>query len=148
MRASCMGVHEHAALHGEARARTHARTRRLHTSAATSLFPLYLQRSGNGKLSLGVKSKNKAYVRESLKLYTDGINEKCSDAKLNSVLFSNRAHVESLLGEAKEARAESARTEYACAVHAHARCTVVHGSARCAAVRACVPAPTPAAPLP
>ncbi|KAG1680398.1 hypothetical protein FOA52_015489 [Chlamydomonas sp. UWO 241] len=56
------------------------------------------KRTGNGKLSLGVKSKNKAYVRESRKLYTDGINEKCSDDKLNSVLFSNRAHVESLLG--------------------------------------------------
>lgn len=87
----CMGRPVHA--------RTHARGGCTHT--CSHLAPPSLQRNGNGKLSLGVKSKNKAYVRESLKLYTDGINEKCSDDKLNSVLFSNRAHVESLLGESK-----------------------------------------------
>jgi hypothetical protein len=109
-----------------ARARTHAAA--AHPSAVTSLFPPSLQRTGNAKLSLGVKSKNKTYVRESLKLYTDGINEKCSDDKLTSVLFSNRAHVESLLGEAKK------HEQSVHAQSAHAR-TRAEWYARCDAVR-------------
>lgn len=65
------------------------------------LWPLIntTQTHGNKKLIVGLKAKNKLLLREAVGFYSQGISEKCSDNKLNSILYSNRAHVETLLGE-------------------------------------------------
>jgi len=54
--------------------------------------------NGNKKLQMGLKVKNKILLREAVDCYTKGLAEKGSDAALNSILLSNRAHAESLLG--------------------------------------------------
>eukprot|EP00873_Tetraselmis_striata_P040434 jgi/Tetstr1/460698/TSEL_000554.t1 len=53
---------------------------------------------GNKKLAVAKDSKNKLYYREAVAFYTKGLAEECADAKLNAVLYSNRAQVQLTLG--------------------------------------------------
>ncbi|KAJ9516376.1 hypothetical protein QJQ45_011032 [Haematococcus lacustris] len=59
--------------------------------------------NGNKKLQVGLKAKNKILLREAVEFYSKGLAEGCGNAKLNSVLLSNRSHVESLLGNWRKA---------------------------------------------
>ncbi|KAF5838388.1 hypothetical protein DUNSADRAFT_2924 [Dunaliella salina] len=54
--------------------------------------------NGNKKLQMGLKVRNKVLLREAVDCYTKGLAEKGNDPVLNSILLSNRAHAESLLG--------------------------------------------------
>ena len=53
---------------------------------------------GNNKLKVGIQADNKHVLREAIDFYSKGLALKCSDVRLNSILLSNRAHVESLRG--------------------------------------------------
>ena len=64
------------------------------------------QIQGNNKLKIGLQADNKHVLREAIDFYSKGLDLKCSDTKLNSILLSNRAHVSSLIGE----RAGSSQT--------------------------------------
>ena len=55
------------------------------------------------KLKVGLQSKSKLMLREAIKFYGEGLKLQCQDNSLNSVLFGNRAHVESLLGNWRNA---------------------------------------------
>jgi hypothetical protein len=66
-----------------------------------------LQKQGNNKLKIGLKAKNKILLREAVDFYTKGLELKCQDTGLNSVLLSNRAHVELLLGNWRKALQDS-----------------------------------------
>lgn len=61
-------------------------------------LPLCEQTQGNKKLAVAKDSKNKLYYREAVAFYTKGLAEECADAKLNAVLYSNRAQVQLTLG--------------------------------------------------
>ena len=56
---------------------------------------------GNNKLKVGLQAENKHVLREAIEFYVKGLALKCSDDRLNSILLSNKAHVESLIGELK-----------------------------------------------
>ena len=59
-----------------------------------------MQIQGNNKLKIGLQAEaNKHVLREAIDFYSKGLELKCSDTKLNSILLSNRAHVDSLIGE-------------------------------------------------
>ena len=58
---------------------------------------------GNRALKTGLKQRKKFFLRQSIEQYTEGINLQCSDAKLHAILFSNRAHVNLLLGNYRNA---------------------------------------------
>lgn len=62
------------------------------------MFAPALQRLGNDKLKMGLKVNNKHVLRDALEFYARGIAVKCSDPKLNSILYSNRAQAHSVLG--------------------------------------------------
>lgn len=66
-----------------------------------------LQTQGNNKLKVGLQAKKKLMLREAIKFYGEGLKLQCSDNSLNSVLLSNRAHVESLLGNSRNALADA-----------------------------------------
>ena len=58
---------------------------------------------GNRALKTGLKQRKKFFLRQAIEQYTEGINLQCSDAKLQSILLSNRAHVNLLLGNFRAA---------------------------------------------
>lgn len=72
-------------------------------SRATLPVPPSLQDQGNDALKVGLQQKKKFYLRQAIEQYTEGLNLMCSDAKLNAVLYSNRAHVNLLLGNYRNA---------------------------------------------
>ena len=47
---------------------------------------------------MGLQADNKHVLREAIEFYGKGLELKCSDSKLNSILHSNRAHVDALIG--------------------------------------------------
>ena len=57
-----------------------------------------LQRQGNEKLKFAQKTKQKLYYREAIDIYSKALALKCSDQKLNAVIYSNRAQVNLTLG--------------------------------------------------
>jgi hypothetical protein len=57
------------------------------------------QQQGNNKLRVGLKSKNRLLLREAADFYSKGLGVQCGDAVINTALYNNRAHVNSLLGE-------------------------------------------------
>lgn len=57
------------------------------------------QTSGNNKLRVGLKAKNRLLLREAVDFYNKGLALKCSDNAINVALYNNKAHVNSLLGE-------------------------------------------------
>lgn len=58
---------------------------------------------GNKKLEVGNKMRKTLYYQEAIGFYTKGIAEKCSDGKLNSQLYANRAHVQLILDNCRHA---------------------------------------------
>ena len=62
---------------------------------------------GNKKLQVGLQSKSKLMLREAIKFYGEGLKLQAKDEALNSVLLSNRAHVESLLGNWRNALSDA-----------------------------------------
>lgn len=50
-----------------------------------------------------MQQRKKFYLRQALEQYTEGINMQSADSILNSVLYSNRAHVNFLLGNYRNA---------------------------------------------
>ncbi|GAB4818948.1 hypothetical protein N2152v2_005994 [Parachlorella kessleri] len=58
---------------------------------------------GNKALQTGLQHKKKFYLREAIDKYSEGLALQCGDAELNSVLNSNRAHVNLLLGNFRNA---------------------------------------------
>lgn len=66
-----------------------------------------MQDQGNDALKVGLQQKKKFYLRQAIEQYTEGLNLMCSDAKLNAVLYSNRAHVNLLLGNYRNALEDS-----------------------------------------
>lgn len=64
---------------------------------------LLLQIQGNDALKLGNKLKKKFYMREAIKCYTKGLEHQCKDNVLNAVLYSNRSHVHTILGNDRSA---------------------------------------------
>jgi hypothetical protein len=65
---------------------------------ATAATAPQLQTQGNNKLRIGLKSKNRLLLREAADFYTKGLGVQCGDARVNTALYNNRAHVNSLLG--------------------------------------------------
>jgi hypothetical protein len=53
---------------------------------------------GNRALKTGLEQRKKFFLRQAIEQYTEGLDLNCADAKLHSLLFSNRAHVNLLLG--------------------------------------------------
>jgi tetratricopeptide (TPR) repeat protein len=53
---------------------------------------------GNRALKTGLEQRKKFFLRQAIEQYTEGLTLQCADAKLHSLLFSNRAHVNLLLG--------------------------------------------------
>ncbi len=62
-----------------------------------------VQEQGNKALKTGLDAKKRFYLREAIKQYTEGLNLACPDAELNSVLYANRAHINLLLGNFRNA---------------------------------------------
>ncbi|KAI7844146.1 hypothetical protein COHA_002281 [Chlorella ohadii] len=58
---------------------------------------------GNSALKTGLQAKKKFYLRQAIEQYDKGLEVGCGDAALNSVLCSNRAHVQLLLGNFRNA---------------------------------------------
>lgn len=58
---------------------------------------------GNDALKAGLRHKKKFYLRQAIEQYGKGLEVQCSDAALNSILCSNRAHVNLLLGNLRNA---------------------------------------------
>lgn len=50
-----------------------------------------------------MRQKKKFYLRQAIEQYDKGLAQCCSDASLNSVLCANRAHVNLLLGNFRNA---------------------------------------------
>lgn len=61
------------------------------------------QNQGNEALKTGLRAKKKFYLRQAIEQYGKGLELQCADAPLNSVLCSNRAHVNLLLGNFRNA---------------------------------------------
>lgn len=61
------------------------------------------QNLGNDALKAGLRHKKKFYLRQAIEQYGKGLEVQCSDAALNSILCSNRAHVNLLLGNLRNA---------------------------------------------
>ena len=61
------------------------------------------QNLGNDALKAGLTHKKKFYLRQALEQYDKGLAVQCPDAALCSVLNSNRAHVNLLLGNFRNA---------------------------------------------
>lgn len=61
------------------------------------------QDMGNKALQTGLEHKKKFYLRQAIEQYSQGLALMCSDADLNSVLYANRAHVNLLLGNFRNA---------------------------------------------
>lgn len=53
---------------------------------------------GNRALKTGLEQRKKFFLRQAIEQYTEGLHLQCADAKLHSLLFSNRSHVNLLLG--------------------------------------------------
>lgn len=64
---------------------------------------------GNKKLEIANKTRNTFNFQEAIGFYTKGIAEKCSDAKLNSQLYANRAHVQLILDNCRHAYNDARR---------------------------------------
>lgn len=58
---------------------------------------------GNRALKTGISQKKKYYLRQAIEQYSQGIDIQCNDAELNSILYANRAHVNLLLGNDRNA---------------------------------------------
>lgn len=58
---------------------------------------------GNRALKTGLQHKKKFYLRQAIEQYTQGLAVACPNAALNSALASNRAHVNLLLGNFRNA---------------------------------------------
>jgi tetratricopeptide (TPR) repeat protein len=59
---------------------------------------------GNRALQTGLQHRKKYYLRQAIEQYTEGINvEGCDDTALKSIVYSNRAHVNLLLGNYRNA---------------------------------------------
>ncbi|KAL4450020.1 hypothetical protein ABPG77_010689 [Micractinium sp. CCAP 211/92] len=58
---------------------------------------------GNDALKAGLRHKKKFYLRQAIEQYGKGLEVMCEDAALNSILCSNRAHVNLLLGNFRNA---------------------------------------------
>ncbi|KAI3438195.1 hypothetical protein D9Q98_000632 [Chlorella vulgaris] len=58
---------------------------------------------GNDALKAGLRNKKKFYLRQAIEQYDKGLQVQCADAALNSILCSNRAHVNLLLGNFRNA---------------------------------------------
>lgn len=54
-----------------------------------------------------MQQKKKFYLRQAIEQYTEGLNLMCSDANLNAILYANRAHVNLLLGNYRNALEDS-----------------------------------------
>jgi hypothetical protein len=65
--------------------------------------PLTPQNQGNDALKTGLRQKKKFYLRQAIEQYDKGLEQRCADAALNSILCSNRAHVNLLLGNFRNA---------------------------------------------
>lgn len=61
------------------------------------------QNLGNDALKAGLRNKKKFYLRQAIEQYDKGLQVQCADAALNSILCSNRAHVNLLLGNFRNA---------------------------------------------
>ncbi|PSC72268.1 tetratricopeptide repeat 4-like protein [Micractinium conductrix] len=58
---------------------------------------------GNDALKAGMRHKKKFYLRQAIDQYDKGLDVQCSDAGVNSILCANRAHVNLLLGNFRNA---------------------------------------------
>lgn len=58
---------------------------------------------GNRALRTGLQQRKKFYLRAAIEQYTQGIGLACADAALHATLLSNRAHVNLLLGNFRNA---------------------------------------------
>ena len=67
------------------------------------LFAPDEQNQGNDALKTGLRNRKKFYLRQAIEQYGKGLELQCADAGLNSVLCSNRAHVNLLLGNFRNA---------------------------------------------
>jgi hypothetical protein len=64
---------------------------------------LSVQENGNGALKVALQQRKKFFLRQAIEHYTSGLDLMCSDDKLNSILYSNRAHANLLLGNFRNA---------------------------------------------
>eukprot|EP00039_Didymoeca_costata_P030572 m.30236 g.30236 ORF g.30236 m.30236 type:complete len:399 (+) comp8186_c0_seq1:209-1405(+) len=67
---------------------------------------LYCKDHGNQALQRAKKIENKplrvSKMHEALKLYDEGLEEKCEDKELNSILYSNKAAINLILGNSRK----------------------------------------------
>jgi hypothetical protein len=77
------------------------------------------QVQGNNKLKVGLKAKNRLLLREAIDFYNKALALKCSDTALNVALHNNKAHVNSLLGEAAALQQHGASVAEGCLGWAH-----------------------------
>ena len=84
-------------------ARGGRRARGPYWSVSTASHHCMVQDQGNNALKVGLRHKKKFYLRQAIEQYTQGLQVACPDAVLNSVLCSNRAHVNLLLGNFRNA---------------------------------------------
>lgn len=70
-------------------------------------WPLRLQNQGNDALKTGLRARKKFYLRQAIEQYGKGLEVQCGDPALNSILCSNRAHVQLLLGNFRNAYQDS-----------------------------------------
>lgn len=61
---------------------------------------------GNRALKTGLQQKKKFYIHQAVEQYTEGINLSSADFDLNSILYSNRAQANLLLGNNRNAMAD------------------------------------------
>lgn len=64
---------------------------------------LSFKEHGNRALKTGLKQRKKFYIRQAIEQYTEGLALQCTDAALNSTLFSNRAQANLVLGNFRNA---------------------------------------------
>ena len=64
---------------------------------------LNFKEMGNRALKTGISQRKKFYLRQAIEQYTQGIDLRCNDTDLNSTLYANRAHVNLLLGNDRNA---------------------------------------------
>lgn len=64
---------------------------------------LSFKEQGNRALQTGMKQRKKFYLRQAIESYTEGINLEFDDAHLKSVLYSNRAQANLVIGNYRNA---------------------------------------------